>query len=140
MDRQVSEADEKLKTLTQQMKEKEQENRISKLKIKDLRRQLKHNQLQPLQQSATIDNAKSQSNVSQSMNQIPSGRPPMQQPSLSSSSKQKRSGVKPKAAAGGRMPQPENPLTMEDEEMIVNVRSPPSNVKKNVNKVGGAVF
>lgn len=37
-----------------QVKEKEQENRISKLKIKDLRRQLKHNQLQPLQ-SSSID-------------------------------------------------------------------------------------
>ena len=38
MDRQVREAEEKLRTLTQQMKEKEQENRISKLKIKELRR------------------------------------------------------------------------------------------------------
>ena len=43
MDRQVREAEEKLKGLSQSMKEKEQENRISKLKIKDLRRQLKHN-------------------------------------------------------------------------------------------------
>ena len=40
------------------------------------------------------------------------------------------------------MPQPsnENPMTMEDDEMIVNVRSPPSNVKKNASRVGGAVF
>ena len=37
------------------------------------------------------------------------------------------------------MPQ-ENPLTLEDDDMIVNVKSPPSNVKKNVSKVGGAVF
>ena len=34
----------------------------------------------------------------------------------------------------------ENPLTMEDDDMVVNVRSPAPNVKKNANRVGGAVF
>ena len=51
MDRQAREADDKFRMLSLQLKEKEQENRISKLKIKELRRQLKHNHLQPLQSS-----------------------------------------------------------------------------------------
>ena len=45
MDKQVREAEERHKLLLQQLKEKEQENRISKLKIKELRRVIKHNQL-----------------------------------------------------------------------------------------------
>ena len=51
MDKQVKESEDRLRNLKLSLKEKEQENRISKLKIKELRRQLKHNQLQPLQQS-----------------------------------------------------------------------------------------
>ena len=49
MDKQVKESEDRLRNLKLSLKEKEQENRISKLKIKELRRQLKHNQLQPLQ-------------------------------------------------------------------------------------------
>jgi len=45
MDKQIKDAEDKLGNLNMQVKEKEQENRISKLKIKDLRRQLKHNHL-----------------------------------------------------------------------------------------------
>ena len=51
MDNKLAEAHDRLATLTIQLKEKEQENRITKLKTKELRRQLKHNQLQPLLQS-----------------------------------------------------------------------------------------
>ena len=51
MDKQARDAEESLHALQQQVKEKEQENRISKLKIKEMRRMLmlKNNQLQPLQ-------------------------------------------------------------------------------------------
>ena len=45
MDIKVAEAHDRLASLTIQLKEKEQENRITKLKTKELRRQLKHNQL-----------------------------------------------------------------------------------------------
>ena len=43
MDKQVRDAEERHRFLQQQLKEKEQENRISKLKIKELRRIIKHN-------------------------------------------------------------------------------------------------
>jgi len=34
--------------LNKELREKEQENRISKLKIKEMRRLIKHNQLKPI--------------------------------------------------------------------------------------------
>ena len=42
-DRKIKEAEIKLDDLNKELKEKEQENRISKLKIKEMRRLLKHN-------------------------------------------------------------------------------------------------
>ena len=48
MDAQVRSAEGRLDTLTKALKEREQENRVTQLKIKELRRVLKHNQLMPL--------------------------------------------------------------------------------------------
>jgi hypothetical protein len=42
-DKKIKEAELKLQEHTKELKEKEQENRISKLKIKEMRRMLKHN-------------------------------------------------------------------------------------------------
>jgi hypothetical protein len=42
-DKKIKEAEARLGGLTKDLKEKEQENRISKLKIKEMRRMLKHN-------------------------------------------------------------------------------------------------
>ncbi len=42
-ERKIKEAEEKLDGINRELKEKEQENRISKLKIKEMRRMLKHN-------------------------------------------------------------------------------------------------
>lgn len=47
-DKKIRTAENSLEDLTKEMKEKEQENRISKLKIKEMRRLMKHNQLKPL--------------------------------------------------------------------------------------------
>lgn len=47
-DKKIKDAETKLEDLNRELKEKEQENRISKLKIKEMRRLLKHNQLKPL--------------------------------------------------------------------------------------------
>lgn len=47
-EKKIKEAEQKLEELNKDLKEKEQENRISKLKIKEMRRLLKHNQLKPL--------------------------------------------------------------------------------------------
>lgn len=47
-DKKIKEAEMRLEELNKDLKEKEQENRISKLKIKEMRRLLKHNQLKPL--------------------------------------------------------------------------------------------
>ncbi len=47
-EKKIRESETKLEELTKDLKEKEQENRISKLKIKEMRRLLKHNQLKPL--------------------------------------------------------------------------------------------
>lgn len=47
-DRKIKEAEMRLEEMNKDLKEKEQENRISKLKIKEMRRMLKHNQLKPL--------------------------------------------------------------------------------------------
>lgn len=48
MDNQVKDAEKRIADFKMQLKEKEQENRISKLKLKDLKRTQKHNQLTPL--------------------------------------------------------------------------------------------
>ena len=42
-DKKIKEGEKKLEELNRELKEKEQENRISKLKIKEMRRLLKHN-------------------------------------------------------------------------------------------------
>lgn len=54
MDRLVADADERVRNLQKILKEKQQENRISKLKIKELGRHVKHNQLQPLSHSIDV--------------------------------------------------------------------------------------
>lgn len=69
MDIKVAEAHDRLASLTIQLKEKEQENRITKLKTKELRRQLKHNQLQPLLQS--LEAGKLPASLSQSIQKPP---------------------------------------------------------------------
>lgn len=48
-ERKIKASEEKLDGLQKELRDKEQENRISKLKIKEMRRLLKHNQLRPLQ-------------------------------------------------------------------------------------------
>jgi len=48
MDNQVKDAEARIAALKKQLKEKEQENRISKLRLKELKRNQKHNQLTPL--------------------------------------------------------------------------------------------
>lgn len=47
-DKKIQQSEQKLEALNKELKEKEQENRISKHKIKEMRRHLKHNQLKPL--------------------------------------------------------------------------------------------
>ena len=47
----MSDATERVEKLRKVLKEKQQENRISKLKIRELGRHVKHNQLQPLSHS-----------------------------------------------------------------------------------------
>lgn len=47
-EKKIKESELRLDDLNKELKEKEQENRISKLKIKEMRRLLKHNQLRPL--------------------------------------------------------------------------------------------
>lgn len=47
-EKKIKDSEAKLEDLNKELKEKEQENRISKLKIKEMRRMLKHNQLKPL--------------------------------------------------------------------------------------------
>jgi hypothetical protein len=42
-EKKIKEAESRLEELNKDLKEKEQENRISKLKIKEMRRLLKHN-------------------------------------------------------------------------------------------------
>jgi hypothetical protein len=51
-EKKIKDSEVKLDQLTKELKEKEQENRISKLKIKEMRRLLKHNQLKPLNMGA----------------------------------------------------------------------------------------
>ena len=69
-EKKIKDSEGKLEELTKELKEKEQENRISKLKIKEMRRLLKHNQLKPLNVggvSANIsDGGELNSQVSQS--------------------------------------------------------------------------
>jgi hypothetical protein len=48
-ERKIKESEQRLDTFNKELKEKEQENRISKLKIKEMRRLIKHNQLKPIQ-------------------------------------------------------------------------------------------
>ena len=48
-ERKVKESEARLDSFNKELKEKEQENRISKLKIKEMRRLIKHNQLKPIQ-------------------------------------------------------------------------------------------
>jgi len=47
-ERKIKDSEEKLEILNKELREKEQENRISKLKIKEMRRLIKHNQLKPI--------------------------------------------------------------------------------------------
>lgn len=47
-EKKIKDSETRLEELNKELKEKEQENRISKLKIKEMRRLLKHNQLKPL--------------------------------------------------------------------------------------------
>jgi hypothetical protein len=47
-EKKVKDSETKLDTINKELKEKEQENRISKLKIKEMRRLIKHNQLRPI--------------------------------------------------------------------------------------------
>jgi hypothetical protein len=47
-ERKIKESEQRLDTFNKELKEKEQENRISKLKIKEMRRLIKHNQLKPI--------------------------------------------------------------------------------------------
>lgn len=47
-ERKVKDSEIRLETINKEVKEKEQENRISKLKIKEMRRLIKHNQLKPI--------------------------------------------------------------------------------------------
>ena len=47
-EKKIKDCEQRLEELNKEMKEKEQENRISKLRIKEMRRLLKHNQLKPL--------------------------------------------------------------------------------------------
>ena len=54
MDRLVKDAEDRVNNLKKTLKEKQQENRISKLKIRELGRHVKHNQLQPLSHSIDI--------------------------------------------------------------------------------------
>ena len=42
--------------MAKELKEREQENRISKLKIKEMKRLIKHNQLKPLSQMTPSEN------------------------------------------------------------------------------------
>jgi hypothetical protein len=48
-ERKVKDSETRLDNFNKELKEKEQENRISKLKIKEMRRLIKHNQLKPIQ-------------------------------------------------------------------------------------------
>ena len=45
--------------MAKELKEREQENRISKLKIKEMKRLIKHNQLKPLSQMTPSENNES---------------------------------------------------------------------------------
>lgn len=47
-DKQIKDKENRLVDLTRELKEREQENRISKLKIKEMKRLIKHNQLRPI--------------------------------------------------------------------------------------------
>jgi hypothetical protein len=47
-ERKIKESEQRLDSFNKELKEKEQENRISKLKIKEMRRLIKHNQLKPI--------------------------------------------------------------------------------------------
>lgn len=47
-EKKVKDSETKLDVINKELKEKEQENRISKLKIKEMRRLIKHNQLKPI--------------------------------------------------------------------------------------------
>lgn len=49
-DRSIREKEQKYHELQRILKEREQENRISKLKLKEMKRLIKHNQLKPLSQ------------------------------------------------------------------------------------------
>ena len=64
-EKKIKEAEVRLEELNKELKEKEQENRISKLKIKEMRRMLKHNQLKPLNLGNEQNEIGSNSNQSQ---------------------------------------------------------------------------
>jgi hypothetical protein len=53
-EKKVKDSENKLDVINKELKEKEQENRISKLKIKEMRRLIKHNQLKPIQNNGQL--------------------------------------------------------------------------------------
>lgn len=53
-EKKVKDSETKLDVINKELKEKEQENRISKLKIKEMRRLIKHNQLKPIQNNGQL--------------------------------------------------------------------------------------
>ena len=53
-EKKVKDSEVKLDAINKELKEKEQENRISKLKIKEMRRLIKHNQLKPIQNNGQL--------------------------------------------------------------------------------------
>lgn len=53
-ERKVKDSETRLDNFNKELKEKEQENRISKLKIKEMRRLIKHNQLKPIQNNGQL--------------------------------------------------------------------------------------
>lgn len=53
-EKKIKASEERLEQLQKELREKEAENRISKLKIKEMRRLIKHNQLKPLPQQPLL--------------------------------------------------------------------------------------
>ncbi len=53
-EKKVKDSETKLDTINKELKEKDQENSISKLKIKEMRRLIKHNQLRPIQNNGQL--------------------------------------------------------------------------------------
>ncbi len=66
-EKKIKDSEAKLDELNKELKEKEQENRISKLKIKEMKRMLKHNQLKPLNHDSESNGQAVLSNASQTV-------------------------------------------------------------------------